>query len=587
MKKLMLMMGMAIAGTLLASERTAVKPDAAHLLWHAREVMAIVHWGPNTFMNQEWGYGNTPPEKLNPDQLDPAQWVAAMAAAEIKSVVLVAKHHDGFCLWPSKFNDTYSMAKAPGANRGRNIVKEVAEACKKHGLKFGVYLSPWDRNRADYARDSYVEYFHNQWREVLTDYGEVCEIWLDGANGGDGWYGGAKERRAIPEHYYQKPRLLKTMHELQPNAVAFGGHGRWSVTWCGNEGGNMGCGQENWWCARPGEDKQLYWQPSEADFPLRQGWFYHDGHQPKSLAWLTTSYLRTVGWGAVMNIGIAPDRHGRVCDADVQRLKEFGDWVRKLNATDYAEGAKQESVRNGNQLVVTVTPKEQVKINCVDLGEQIDIGQRIQAYRVEVDEGTGWREVAKGPTVGWRRLACIPDLTVKAVRVTLDGDGLPPQLKPVRLRWADHVAGEAKRAEDTYPKTGWKIVGKSFGEAERAIDGKEGTLWHTHPYNPGPLPPPQWFAVDMGKSMTVHGFDYLPRQDRCNHGMVDRYEFALSNDGQNWRKVSSGEFGNLNANPVRQRVKLERPETARYFRFTGTHSLDKNNHCAVAEVYVW
>ena len=347
MKKLMIC-NIAVAATLFANaaeatpdEMLAVRPSEAHLEYQGREIMALIHWGLNPYTNQEWGFGNAPVSKLTPSRLDPAQWVRAMKAAEIKSVVFVAKHHDGFCLWPSKLNQDYSMAAVPAPNTGRDLVREMADACRREGLKFGVYLSPWDRHQGNYATPAYVDYFFSQWNDIFDNYGEICEIWLDGANGGTGWYGGANggkgERRSIPKGYYRKPELLALMHRKHPRAVAFGGHGEWSTTWCGNE---RGISPETWWCPRKGDDGALHWMPSEADFPLRRGWFFHANEKPKSLAHLVKIYFETVGRGAVMNIGVAPDTDGQVCEADTKRLAEFGEWVRDFNSADLAKGAK-------------------------------------------------------------------------------------------------------------------------------------------------------------------------------------------------------------------------------------------------------
>ena len=567
-----------------------IKPSEAHLAYQGREIMALVHWGLNPYTNNEWGFGNAPVSKLTPAKLDPAQWVRAMKAAEIKSVVLVAKHHDGFCLWPSRHNKEYSMAAVPAPNTGRNIVREVSDACRREGLKFGVYLSPWDRHQASYATPAYIDYFFAQWNELLDDYGEICEIWLDGANGGTGWYGGANggkgERRSIPRGYYRKPELLALMHRKHPLAVAFGGHGEWSSTWCGNE---RGVSPEKWWCPHKGDDGKLHWMPSEADFPLRRGWFFHANERPKSLATLVKIYFETVGRGAVMNIGVAPDTDGQVCADDVKRLAEFGAWVRDFNAVDFAAGAKVVERRDGNRLVVELALPEAAGFNCVDIREKIAEGQRVAGFSVEIPENGGWQCIARGTTVGHRRLARIPSAKYSRLRVVAEGIA-EPQLFPVALRMAKGVSDKELAATDIYPKSGWKIVDQSClftRNAKNAIDGDYRTLWHTHPSKEGPQPPPQSFSVDCGRELLMHGFDYVPRLDGCRHGVVDAYEFHVSTDGRAWTKVFAGEFGNIEANTAKQRVTFEKPVKARYFRFTGTHSIGKNDHVALAEIDLW
>ncbi len=577
--------------SLTSEEILSARPGPGHLEYQRREIMALIHWGPNVYTGQEWGYGNASPSLITAKKLDPNQWVQAMKAAEIKSVVFVAKHHDGFCLWPSKYNKTYSMAAVPAPNTNRDLIREMSEACRREGLKFGVYLSPWDRHQASYATSAYVDYFFAQWMEVFENYGEISEIWLDGANGGTGWYGGANggkgERRSIPKDYYQKKRLLKLMHEKHPLAVAFGGDGDWSAAWCGNE---SGFSPETWWCPRRSNDGKVCWLPSEADFPLRGGWFYHGHEHPKSLGYLVKSYYETVGRGAVMNFGIAPDKDGLVCEEDVKRLAEFGDWVRAFNAVDYAKDAKVVESREGNRLVVEIKPNHKQAFNCVDIKEDIEQGQRVSSFTVEVDGGDGWCKLADGTTVGYRRIVCIPESAECRIRITLEGLA-PPQILPIALRFGRPVGGAESASVDTYRKYGWKIIEDSSpetGNASRAIDGLYWTLWHTHPMS-GAKAPPQYFAVDCRKQLNMHGFDYVPRTDGCKHGILEAYKFEVSVDGKNWVLASEGEFGNMAANPHKQRITFAKPVTARYFRFTGTRMIqtDCPPHVTVAEIDIW
>ena len=571
-------------------ERLAVRPSEAHLRYQEREIIALVCWGLNPYTGQEWGFGNVPPSKITAKKLDPVQWARAMKAAEISCVVLVAKHHDGFCLWPSPLNKDYSMSAVPAPNTERDLVRELADACRREGMKFGVYLSPWDRHQGTYATPAYVDYFFAQWNELLDNYGEISEIWLDGANGGTGWYGGVNgekgERRSIPKDYYRLSELLGIMHAKHPGAVAFGGNGEWSSRWCGNE---RGISPETWWCPRKGADGKLHWMPPEADFPLRRGWYWHANERPKSLAQLVRIYFESVGHGAVMDIGIAPDTEGQVCKDDAKRLAEFGEWVRDFNAIDFAKGATATERCDGNRLTVEIVLPEPVEFNCIDIKERITEGQRIAKFLVEVPDGEGWSKAASGTTIGHRRLARVPSAKYARVRVTLDGIA-QPQIFPIALRRGREVGGMAMPASDTYAKTGWKLVDETCPaprNAMNAIDGSYGTLWHSHAKGKNPLPPPQGFTVDCGKELLMHGFDYMPRIDGCKAGLVDAYEFHVSTDGKEWTKASEGEFGNVAANPTKQRVRFARPVTARYFRFTATHALEKNDRVAIAEIDLW
>ena len=263
-------------------------PSANQVAWQQLETYAFIHFGPNTFGDREWGYGDAPLESFNPTRLDCEQWARVCKQAGMKGIILTAKHHDGFCLWPTKYTD-YSVRNTPYKDGKGDVVGELAAACRKYGLKLGLYLSPWDRHQAFYGTPLYVEYFYAQLEELLTQYGEVYEVWFDGANGGDGWYGGAKETRKIDRStYYNYPRAWKLVGELQPKAVIFsdGGPG---CRWVGNESGYADA--TNWSFLRikevyPGYErhKELQyghedgdkWVASECNTSIRPGWFYHE-----------------------------------------------------------------------------------------------------------------------------------------------------------------------------------------------------------------------------------------------------------------------------------------------------------------------
>lgn len=555
-------------------------PTQAHIDYHKREIIAIVHWGLNTYTDQEWGFGDVSPDVLRPDSLDPEQWVRAMAAGGIKAVILVCKHHDGFCLWPSPLNKDYSMSAVPGKYRGFDVPKAVSDACRKYNIDFGAYLSPWDRHQGSYATPEYVEYFHAQWDELMNGYGDICEIWLDGANGGDGWYGGVNggkgEKRKIPSGYYQKPRLLKALHAKHPRALVFGGGGNWSTTWCGNE---RGTSPDNWWNPRRCSDGNTYWMPSEADTPFRKGgWFYHPGDKPKPLSRLVEIYFESVGRGAVLNFGIAPDRRGLVCDDDVKQLKKFGDWVKEFNARDFASGAKTTLTRNGNDLVYAIDLPNPARFNCVDIKEVIELGQRVKSFKIEVYDGAKWNKLAEGPSVGYRRLARFPEVTASKVRVTLKGpekDLSPVRIHPVALRYARAVQPEIDLPpQDLLPKTGWK----ASQETAKALDGNSATYAFAKKL-------PASFAVDCGKSVTMKGFEYVPRLDGVHEGIVVKYAFEVSDDGKTWREIKRGEIGNIRANPIRSRIPFAEPVKARHFRFTPLFTVGEGAAIAELDLY--
>ena len=324
------------------------------------EVYGIVHWGLNTYTDREWGYGDEDPALLNPAKFDADQIVGACKAGGLGGLVVVAKHHDGFCLWPTKTTE-HDITKSPFA---RDYVKEMEQACRRAGLKFGVYVSPWDRHDADYASPKYVEKYHAQIKELLSgDYGEVFEMWFDGANGGDGWYGGANERRRIGGDYYRFPEVFKFVRELQPKVCIFAGESDESdFRWPGNEKGELDPNSSATICSVGGYADGKYGNPDykthinigmrsfentktesffrvcECDFPLRPGWFYHakEKGKTKNGMYLLKRYLNTIGNGGTMNLGIAPNKDGLLDDEDVRALADFGN----LKAAFFANPVK-------------------------------------------------------------------------------------------------------------------------------------------------------------------------------------------------------------------------------------------------------
>lgn len=302
------------------AECVSPSPSAAHRirLEAEEDIIGIVHWGLNTYTDREWGFGNEDPALLDPPKFDADKIVGACRDGGLKGLVVVAKHHDGFCLWPTK-TTKHNISRSPFRGGKGDYVREMADACRRAGLKFGVYCSPWDRNSPHYATEKYVEIYHAQVKELLGGaYGEIFEMWFDGANGGDGWYGGANEKRSIPEGYYRFKEVFAFVRALQPNVTIFSGEQptveyRWPFNECGD--------------ADPVRDacRDGYFAQWEADFPLRPGWFYHEKERGKTkhAAYLMNRYLSSVGNGGTMNIGIAPNKDGLLDDEDVRALKGF------------------------------------------------------------------------------------------------------------------------------------------------------------------------------------------------------------------------------------------------------------------------
>ena len=368
-------------------------PSAAQLHTLDQGIIAIVHFGLNTFVDREWGFGDTPPEVFNPgDALDVRQWVAAAKAGGVRRIVLVCKHHDGFCLWPSKYNATYTVANTPWKNGKGDLVREVSDASREAGLEFAAYISPWDRNHAQYATPEYTEYFHNQWNEIMTQYGPVWEVWLDGANGGTGYYGGANERRKIANYklYYDYDRLTASVKSHNPLATMFNLQNNISMRWPGNERGIVP------------EDFDLLekgvFLPPEADTPLRTKWFYHANDKTKSLAELTDEYLASVGRSGILNLGLAPNTKGLLDDVDVERLREFGQWVEEFNGYDASKDITK------------------MLFDAVDLMEDISHGLKVESWRVLADG----KIIASGKQIGYRRIVKTGRIEASEVRLEID-----------------------------------------------------------------------------------------------------------------------------------------------------------------------
>ncbi len=601
-----------------AAEEPAVfgaVPHERQVAWQRLELYAFVHFGLNTWTNREWGYGDEDPALFNPDAFDAGTIVRAFRGAGMRGVILTAKHHDGFCLWPTKTTD-HNIGRSPWKNGKGDLVRDFADACRAERMHFGIYVSPWDRNHAEYAREGYVKAFHEQIREVLANYGPVFEIWFDGANGGDGWYGGAKEKRTIPPGYYRYPDAVAMIRRLQPQCVVWGAA---DARWGGSEQGHVAYPHWHTMDSRRGGDAASgvphgdTWMPAEGDTSIRPGWFWHEheDNKVKSPAKLMRVWLDCVGRGANLILNVPPDRHGRLREPDLRSLAGFKDLRDRLLASDFAAGAGvSASQRGGNpryrpsnltdgDIETYWTPdgggstptaeirlKKQATFDVIRLREQIRLGQRVESFAVDAMLEGEWKEIHAGKTIGHQVLAQLPSpVTAERLRLRITGSPAEPCISEFSLlRMPETDARPDPRiAADNLTKTAWRIVSQSSGDASRAIDGDPDTLWHTHMATE--QAPPQSFTVDFGGEIRVSAVTYLPRQDGVAHGMTDRHRFELSGDGQDWTVVAEGEFSNLRANPIEQRIPLKSPVAARYLRFTGLRAIEKN-HVSAAEIGV-
>ena len=449
-------------------------PSARQLQWHGLEFYGFLHFTVNTFTDKEWGYGDEDPALFNPIDFDAEQIVRVAKDAGMKGLILTAKHHDGFCLWPSKYTE-HSVRHSPWKNGRGDIVREVSDACRKHGVRFGIYLSPWDRNHPDYGRPAYLTYFRNQLRELLGNYGPVFEIFLDGANGGDGFYGGAKETRRIDrETYYDWPTTWKLVRDLQPDACLFSDAGP-DVRWVGNERGMAG---ETCWATLnakdfvPGRADQArlnhgdrpgsQWVPAECDVSIRPGWFYHPAEDAKvrTAQNLLDIYYASVGRGASMLLNLPPDRRGHINENDERALREFRQLLNATFAVDLAQGAKatasnlrgsrdrrflpqnvidnrretywaSEDEMTTPQLVLEL--KHHVTFNVIRLREYLPLGQRVERFAVDTWRDGQWQEFANGTSIGNCRLLRKQPVTTSKVRLRITQAPVCPAISELAM----------------------------------------------------------------------------------------------------------------------------------------------------------
>lgn len=451
----------ALVRSLAGQSFVDTKPKPQQLAWQDLEIGVLIHFGPNTFQDREWGDGTAEPSVFNPTALDAGQWVRAAKAGGARYLVMVAKHHDGFCLWPSRYTD-YSVKGSPWRGGSGDLVKEVEQACRQHGLQFGIYLSPWDRHEPAYKENAkYDTYYDNQMRELCTRYGELAEIWLDGA-GSEG-------------HVYDFDRYVKTIRTYQPNANIFADTGflqYGDVRWVGNEGGYAS--EENWNVIdRLG---YLRYRPVEADTPLRKRhWFWHpnDEKSLKTLDELTETYHKTVGRGAQLVLGLAPDNRGLMPETDAARLQEFGALLDRVygkpllgpgtalwSAQTGFLAAGNQPLRDNSVLLdvdslrqfaapatersldVIARFEKPLRFDRVLLREWLGDGQTIAAHSVEAVKDPAhpavWTEIARGTTVGSKRIHLFPPVDAVALRLRVQN-----AIGPIRLRGLQVYDGSA------------------------------------------------------------------------------------------------------------------------------------------------
>jgi alpha-L-fucosidase len=441
MKYLLTWLTLLAATAALGQNFVDVKPTPQQVAWQDMEMGAILHFGTNTFLNREWGDGTAPPSVFNPQQIDTDQWIEAAKSAGIRYVVLVAKHHDGFALYPTAQTD-YSVKSSPWLDGKGDLVRMVSDSARSHGLRFGVYLSPWDRHDPRYKDPAaYDKYYLAMLEELASHYGELTEFWLDGA--------GSTGRT------YDFDTIIDNLRTYQPNALVFADVGLFKyadLRWVGTESGKVDF--ENWNVVdRAG---YLRWRPVEADTPLHTDhWFWHPNDEAslKSVDELVKEYDQTVGRGAQLMLGLAPDSTGRLPAADVARLKEFGERIHQIYGNNLALHGKYtpetaaafdgdantywqapaSSAGNVAPYMLTIQFLHPATIDRTVTMERLNDGQHITAYSIEVEERGQWREVVHAQAIGHKKIDIFPAVTATAVRLTLLDSNGPAQVREFQV----------------------------------------------------------------------------------------------------------------------------------------------------------
>lgn len=606
------------SGKVLPPEPILPVPEPKQVEWQQMETYAFIHFGLNTFNDREWGYGDTDPKTFNPTNLDCEQWAQTLVKAGMKGVILTAKHHDGFCLWPFEGTD-YSVKNSPWKNGQGNVVKELSEACKKYGLKFAVYLSPWDRHQANYGTPEYLPYFYAQLHDLLTNYGPVFEVWFDGANGGDGWYGGAKDIRTIDrKNYYNYPRIYEMLDSIQPQAIIFsdGGPG---CRWVGNEKGFAGA--TNWSFLRkgevhPGYDKSYelqyghpdgnQWVPAECDVSIRPGWFYHpeEDDRVKSPDQLVDLYYRSVGHNATLLLNFPVDRRGLIHPVDSANAVRFHEMIQQQLKTNLVAGMtpKVSNERGGDFVASALTDDNfdtywatedgvttadiefsfdtPTRMNRMMLQEYIPLGQRVKAFVVEYLDKDTWLPVKlneETTTIGYKRLLRFETVETKGIRIRITDARGPLCLSNVGVYDAGNVSDSFVEKVEDIESVPYLLPDVKAEETAKASDKQAQTTCFVEGDR---------LLIDLQEERLVSSLHFLPDQGEPNKGLIANYEIRVgtSKDAVN-QLVKSGEFSNIQNNPVMQSVFFT-PVKARYIELKATRMIRAGEPMGFAELGV-
>ena len=575
-------------------------PSENQMHWQEMEFYAFIHFSTNTFTNQEWGYGTADDVKLfNPTNLDCDQWARVCKEAGMKGVIITAKHHSGFCLWPTATTD-YSVKNCPWKDGKGDIVGDLAKACKKYGLKLGIYISPWDRNNASYGivdpdgSASYIKnIFRKQIEECLTKYGEIFEIWFDGANGGDGYYGGAKTSRRIDRKtYYDWSNTYKMIRSLQPNCVIWNDNGdRADLRWVGTEAGYVG--ETNWSLLyktgdvpekmlRYGVEDGDVWVPGEVNTSIRPGWFYHENEDTrvKKLPELMETYYKSIGRNGTFLLNFPIDKRGLIHENDENEAIAFAKAVKEAFATDLAKKAKvtasnvrgndkkfgASNVTDGNKNTYWATD-DSVKtasltidfgrpqtINRFLVQENIRLGQRVKLFKLEALVNGGWQQlkdqlVSNGngtTTIGYKRIICFSTVQANKLRFTVTDSKACPAISNIEVYNAPQIL---------VPPV---IMREKFGNIVITPSDKESEVYYTID-GTTPNPTSKKYSepiVTNSKKVSIKAIAYDPSTKKSSAVTEEKFDIAK----KDWVVISTTDSkaadaidGNINTSWYQER----------------------------------
>ncbi|MDJ1505353.1 alpha-L-fucosidase [Xanthocytophaga agilis] len=549
-------------------------PNENQVRWQKMEYYAFIHFSINTYTDMAWGFGNEDPRLFNPEKIDCRQWARICKQAGMKGIIFTAKHHSGFCLWPSQYTE-YSVKNVPWQNGKADIVRQLANACKEYGLKFGVYLSPWDRNHPDYGKPEYITYFRNQLTELLTNYGEIFEVWFDGANGGDGYYGGANETRKIDARtYYDWPATYKLVRKLQPKIVIWNDGGeRADLRWVGTEAGYVG--QTNWSLLPATGDvseKMLHhgvedgnaWVPGEVNTSIRPEWFYHprEDKKVKTLPELMDIYYHSIGRNATLLLNFPVMPNGLIHEKDQKAALDFAQAIKEafaVNLTGKAQ-AKSTNIRENNPAFdaskaidtdpesywatnektthapLTLTFSQPTAFNRLILQEPIALGQRVKSFVVEALVNGQWKEIAKETTIGYKRILRFPTVEATQLKLTIDDAKACPLISNLEVYKAPLILTPPIITRDQMGNVHLR-AGDSESELYYTLDGSK------------PMPGKNKYTTPVktnGGKAAVKAIAYNPSTKQSSLASEERFDIArtawkiLSSDAQQAYQVVDG-----------------------------------------------